>query len=106
MPVYTYAHKSSGGCRRGAEFEIVQPISAEALAKCPDCGCAVYRVIFPPLALRNPYSDSDLKGMGFTKLVRRDRGVYENVTATDGESRVFETGKPHTMPHLKKKIRD
>jgi predicted nucleic acid-binding Zn ribbon protein len=106
MPVYVYAHKRKGRCQLGAEFEIVQPVSDEALTRCPECGRAVYRVILPPMAVRSPYGNSDLKGMGFTKLVRRDKGVYENVTATDGESRVVEAGKPHTLPHLRKKIRD
>ena len=106
MPVYVYAHKRKGRCRLGAEFEIVQPVSDEALRKCPACGRAVQRLICPPLALRSPYGNADLKGLGFTKLVRRDRGVYENVTATGRESRYVKAGRPETMPHLKKKIRD
>jgi len=32
-----------------------------------------------------PASNNDYKNAGFTKLVKRDRGVYENVTAKDGE---------------------
>lgn len=35
-----------------------------------------------------PTSDSDYKSMGFSKLVKRDRGVYENVTAQNGEPRI------------------
>ena len=38
--------------------------------------------------------------------MRRDAGVYENVTALDGESRYFKAGKKATAPHLHKKIRD
>jgi len=38
--------------------------------------------------------------------VRRDDGVYENVTARDGESRYVRQGKPETLPNLKKIIRD
>lgn len=34
-------------------------------------------------------SDSDYKNMGFKKLVRREKGVYENVTASDGEARII-----------------
>ncbi|MGL6281341.1 MAG: zinc ribbon domain-containing protein, partial [Microcoleaceae cyanobacterium] len=30
---------------------------------------------------------SDLKSHGFSKLVKRDQGVYENLTATGDESR-------------------
>ncbi len=50
--------------------------------------------------------DSELKERGFTKLVRRDVGVYENVTALDKEARYFVAGKPETAPHLNKKIGD
>jgi hypothetical protein len=53
-----------------------------------------------------PAGNSKLKDLGFTKLVRRDKGVYENVTAGDGESRVMEAGKPETIPDLSRKIRD
>ena len=53
-----------------------------------------------------PVGDSHLKNIGFTKLVKRDQGVYENVTATGSESRYMHSDKPETMPHLKKKIGD
>ena len=36
--------------------------------------------------------------MGFTKLVKRDDGVYENVTRLPGESRYMEKGKADTLP--------
>ncbi|NJK39619.1 MAG: zinc ribbon domain-containing protein [Oscillatoriales cyanobacterium RM2_1_1] len=35
----------------------------------------------PNLAI--PLSDNDYKSAGFTRLVKRDQGVYENVTAKD-----------------------
>jgi hypothetical protein len=54
----------------------------------------------------SPRGDSELKNMGFTKLVRRDQGVYENVTATGSESRYFDSNKPESMPDLKRKIGD
>jgi len=44
--------------------------------------------------------------MGFTKLVKRDRGGYENVARLGGESRYMEAGKPETMPDLKRRIED
>jgi predicted nucleic acid-binding Zn ribbon protein len=53
-----------------------------------------------------PLGNAELKNAGFTKLVRRDNGVFENLTASDGESRYVEAGKPESMPHLRKKIRD
>ncbi len=36
-----------------------------------------------------PTSDRELKDAGFTKLVKRDKGVYENVTGGEGEPRVI-----------------
>ncbi|MGL5081035.1 MAG: FmdB family zinc ribbon protein [Microcoleaceae cyanobacterium] len=35
----------------------------------------------PTLAI--PTSDSDYRNAGFTRLVKRDQGVYENVTAKE-----------------------
>ncbi len=48
----------------------------------------------------------ELKDLGFTKLVKRDDGVYENVTARDGDSKVVIRGKDETLPNLSKTIRD
>lgn len=49
---------------------------------------------------------SDLKSQGFSKLVKRDQGVYENVTATDNESRMVNLGDRNTYPDLRKKLGD
>ncbi|MDJ1182631.1 hypothetical protein [Roseofilum casamattae] len=48
----------------------------------------VRRAISAPM-LAVPTSDSDYKQSGFKKLVKRDEGVYENVTAKDGEDRII-----------------
>lgn len=53
-----------------------------------------------------PETNSSLKAKGFTKLVRRDKGVYENVTATDKEKRYVISGDPSSAPDLKRKISD
>ncbi len=53
-----------------------------------------------------PVSNSTLKNQGFTKLVKRDKGVYENVTATGSEQRYMKAGDASSMPHLHKKIGD
>lgn len=105
MPAYQYKHLQKGLCKLGATFEIVQSMRDEALKDCPECGAPVRRVI-SRFFVAAPTGDSQLKGMGFTKLVRRDQGVYENVTALDHESRYMIAGKPETMPDLKKKISD
>jgi predicted nucleic acid-binding Zn ribbon protein len=109
MPIYEYEHREpdAGGaeCGRGVQFEIEQRISDGALERCPDCGRAVKRLISRTF-VSTPKSDSDLKSMGFTKLVKRDQGVYENVTRSGTENRYMESGKPETLPHLNKKISD
>ena len=53
-----------------------------------------------------PQFNSELRNLGFTKLEKRDSGVYENVTATDKENRYMKRGDPNSLPDLKSKIRD
>lgn len=104
MPVYEYEHLGEG-CARGKVFEISQAIADARLTECPDCGREVKRLV-SLFAVSTPKTNSDLKNLGFTKLVRRDNGVYENVTATGKESKIWDARKPETMPDLKSKIRD
>lgn len=104
MPIYEYEHAGEP-CSLGKRFEHAQPITSDRLDLCPACGEKVQRVI-SRVSVATPKTASDLKNLGFTKLVRRDNGVYENVTATGGESKIWDASKPETMPHLHKKIRD
>ena len=53
-----------------------------------------------------PKTTSELKNLGFTKLVKREKGVYENVTAGDNDARYMMADKPETMPNLSKTIGD
>ena len=62
-------------------------------------------ITLAPMA-NTPAGDADLKNLGFTKLVRRDDGVYENVTRSGTESRYVKAGDKSTMPHFHKKISD
>ncbi|MCX8037921.1 MAG: zinc ribbon domain-containing protein [Candidatus Sumerlaeia bacterium] len=105
MPVYEYQHTGEG-CGRGKCFDYFQHIDDPRLTQCPDCGGPVERIIPRGIGINTPTTDSELKSMGFAKLVRRDDGVYENVTALDGESKVMERGKPETLPDIKRRIRD
>ena len=66
---------------------------------------AVQKLISAP-GLAFPKTNAELKNLGFSKLVRRDKGVYENVTAADGEARYMRSDDPTTMPKLKKRIGD
>jgi len=66
----------------------------------------VRRVITSAPAGHVATGDSTLKEKGFTKLVKRDEGVYENVTASGDEARYMKEGDPGSVPHLDKKIGD
>ncbi|MCC8190000.1 MAG: zinc ribbon domain-containing protein [Planctomycetes bacterium] len=104
MPRYRYECDNEE-CPCGGMFEIIQSIKEDALTLCPHCGGPVSRVIFP-VGLATPTGDSELKDKGFAKLVRRDKGVYENVTAMDHESRYYHADRPETMPDIKRRVGD
>ena len=104
MPIYEYEHTGKA-CSAGKVFEVRQSLEENALSQCPKCGQAVKKC----LSLSNissTKSNSELRDLGFTKLVKRDDGVYENVTRRDGESRYMERGKPESIPQLNKTIKD
>lgn len=65
----------------------------------------VERLLFP-VGVSTPKTDSELKNLGFTKLVKRDTGVYENVTATNKESRYMKAGDKSSQPDIKSRISD
>ncbi len=65
----------------------------------------VERILFAA-SLATPNGPAKLKELGFTKLVRRDKGVYENVTANDGEKRYMTSDDPSSAPDLSKKNLD
>lgn len=104
MPTYEYEHIDTP-CEKGKIFEIKQLMSDPPLAICPRCKGLVKKIISRPFITRTR-SDSELRDLGFTKLVRRDDGVYENVTQRGGESRYMIRDRPETLPDFKKTIRD
>ena len=104
MPIYEFEH-IGGACSRGRIFEVSQSMQEAPLTQCPDCGGAVKKIISRPF-INTPKSNSELRDLGFTKLVKRDSGVYENVTARNGESRIVQGDNPATFPDLEKTIRD
>jgi len=77
----------------------------KALTHCPECNCPIRKII-SKINISTPKTNSELKDLGFTKLVKRDDGVYENVTARDGDSKYVHRDKPETLPNLKKTISD
>jgi putative FmdB family regulatory protein len=104
MPIYEYEHMEEP-CRLGKYFEALQAISDEPLSKCPECGLKVRKVIsFTNIKLTK--TNSELRDLGFTKLVRRDDGVYENVTARGTDKKLVLRDRPETLPDISKTIND
>lgn len=89
----------------GKVFEMQQSLTDEPIKTCPRCGEPVQKIV-SKISISCPKSNRQLRDLGFTKLVKRDDGVYENVTARNGESRYMERGKPETIPDLSKTISD
>ena len=104
MPVYEYEHVKEA-CPLGNVFEVMQSTHEKPLTQCPNCGGPVRKLISRS-NISKPKTNSELRDLGFTKLVRRDDGVYENVTARDGENKVMLRDRPETFPNLKRTIRD
>ncbi len=104
MPIYEYEHQTTD-CERGKIIEIRQSISDPELTTCPYCKAPVRKILSRP-NISTPKTNTELKDLGFTKLVKRDDGVYENVTARDGDSRFVHRDRPETLPNLKKTISD
>ncbi len=112
MPLYEYHCEANG-----ASIEVRHSIHEDlttwgelcARARVPlgetPADAPVERVLFAP-ALATPMGNSKLKELGFAKLVRRDQGVYENVTAQDHEKRYVRADDPSSMPDLKKRVGD
>jgi hypothetical protein len=69
-------------------------------------GAKVQRIITHAPMMNVPTSNSDLKSSGFTKLVKRQDGTYENVTRSGTEKRFLDPKDPSSMPQLHKKITD
>ncbi len=100
MPVYEYEHTETS-CPIGRIFEVTQSLKEGPLRKCPHCGRPINKLI-SLVGLSISRSNSELRDLGFTKLVRRDDGIYENVTPRKGDSRYMERGKPETVPDVSK----
>jgi hypothetical protein len=104
MPVYEYEHRDTP-CDLGQIFECEQSMQSRALNRCPRCGGPVKKIV-SRIFVSCPKTNGELRDMGFTKLVKRDDGVYENVTARNGDSRYMVRGKSETVPDLSKTISD
>jgi hypothetical protein len=104
VPAYVY-ECANPACPSGGIFTETHSIRDNALSVCPHCGGRVERVVCP-VGLAVPAGDAKLRDLGFAKLVRRDKGVYENVTAMDHESRYYRANRPDTMPDIRRRVGD
>ena len=104
MPVYEYEHLKKP-CIQGRLFEVNQSIQDPALTYCPACGGPVRKLISCTY-IRTTKTNSELRDLGFTKLVKRDNGVYENMTARDGANRMVFRDRFDTLPDLKKTMKN
>jgi putative FmdB family regulatory protein len=102
--MYEYEHLKRP-CKMGKVFDLKQSLSDDSLKACPHCGGAVQKII-SQINISCSKTNGELRDLGFTKLVKRDDGVYENVTARGGDSRYMQRGKPETIPDLSKTIGD
>lgn len=112
MPVYDYHCEANG-----QTVEVKHRVDVELTTWGEVCYAAqiplgdteflepVRKVLSPP-GIALPAGNAKLKDLGFTKLVRRDNGVYENVTRSGSEARYMRSGQAETLPHLHKKISD
>ncbi|MDR2351914.1 MAG: zinc ribbon domain-containing protein [Deltaproteobacteria bacterium] len=106
MPTYTYQHIDGDAiCEKGHTFEWDQVAKDWPLSVCPFCGKPVQRVLGTPL-IKTKNFNCELRDKGFTKLVRVDEGIFENVTRRDGEAKYFDRTRPETYPKLEKTIKD
>lgn len=112
MPLYDY-YCEANGCtvevKHGIDVELTTwgevCYAAQVALGDTDFLAPVRKVLSPP-AIAIPTSNSDLRSKGFTKLVKRDDGVYENVTRSGDEARYMRAGQADTLPHLHKKVGD
>ena len=104
MPIYEYEHVD-GFCGLGKRFELMQSMSEAPLHRCPECNGRVQKLISSP-NISTPKTNSELRNLGFTKLVKRDDGVYENVTAKGGQNKMVIRNRPETVPDVKGAITD
>lgn len=104
MPIYEYEHLEEP-CSEGKTIEVKQSLNEEPLTQCPYCRGTVRKRI-SRIGVSIQKSNAELRDLGFTKLVKRDEGIYENVTSRQGESRFMVRGQPETLPDFSKTISD
>ena len=92
MPFYSYEHIGKA-CSKGKRFTVFQSMKEAPLKKCPECKGKVKRLI-SRIQVSVSKSNSELRNLGFKKLVRRDKGVYEDVTRGDTDEPIIDVNDP------------
>jgi len=112
MPIYSYFCETNGrtiDVRHRVEVELQTWGEVCYAAHLPigdtDFLTPVRKRLSPP-ALAFPTGNSALRDQGFTKLVKRDEGVYENLTRSGDEARYMRADDPASLPDLRRKIGD
>ncbi|MEM7622264.1 MAG: FmdB family transcriptional regulator [Planctomycetota bacterium] len=90
MPTYVYEYLDEHGDGTGETFELVQPITADALKK--HDGRKVHRVPqavniagdWSEMKSKSKLSNKNLERLGFTKYERKGEGYMERVAGKDG----------------------
>lgn len=90
MPTYVYEYLDDHGKGTGESFELVQPITADALTTHE--GRPVHRVPQAPsiagrwsdLKSKGMLSNQNLERLGFTKYEKRGDGYMERVAGKEG----------------------
>lgn len=108
MPYYNYSHvdeNEGAACRTGGDFDWDQPSMDIPLKRCPYCGGGVERNLAAARIKKRKFN-CELRDLGFTKLVRVDDGIFENVTRRHGEEKYIDRRNPETFPDLSKTVKD
>ena len=82
MPLYTYeVAEGEEGCEKCRDsFEIAQSLKDAKLAKCPQCGAKIVRIIKAPALKHSQFNlHYRAKRAGFTTLKRVEKGIYEKI---------------------------
>ena len=79
MPFYEYEAIGENCSHCSGGFEELQKMNDPHLTVCPKCGAPVRRIISKVNMCKDVLGNANLKEKGFTKLVRKEKGVYEKV---------------------------
>jgi len=95
MPIYEYYCDANGETvevSHGVDRELATWLevcyTAQRSLGETDPMAPVRRILTRAPAVSVTKSNAELRDLGFKKLVRRDDGVYEDVTARDGDARI------------------